>query len=166
MRVHIKSATKKCTLVAATLIVTAGNSLAATAPAIFNGLIAATCILTAGVTGVLTPNSTYSTLSSRNALGVSSVVSVVSTGLIGSPFGVSAIAPSSFSSGPADGNTSTTFTSTYSVTGGATASNVAGATVTPVGVGATVMTVDLDATKSSGNFSAGAYSAIVTVRCE
>ena len=133
---------------------------AATAPALFSGAVTSTCVLTVGTPGLITANADFTQLSSDNAGGLESTVSALSTGV---GFKVSAIAPSSFTTGP---STADSFASKYTLSGATTASNIAGATTTTIAAGVTQVSVDLEAAKSSGNFNAGAYTAAVTVRCE
>jgi hypothetical protein len=154
---------KFLTLAAGMLLLSSAQAFAATAGALFSGAVTSTCVLTAGTPGIIAPNSDYTGLSSQNAGGLSSSVAALATG---SSFKVSAIAPNTFLTAPADGNTNTSFASSYSLSGSTTASNVAGATQTPLNSGSATVSVNLAASKSSGNFSAGAYTAEVTVRCE
>jgi len=137
-----------------------GGASAGDMPATFAGLVLSTCVLTAGTAGVLTNNSSFNDLASTNAGGARSTVVALTTG---TGFKISALAPSSFVTGD---STSVTFSADYNLNGVTTASGVAGATQTTLNLGTTTVSVGLDAQKSSGNFSAGAYSAIVTVRCE
>ena len=138
-------------------------ALAVDGPALFGGSITDTCILTAGLTGSITANSNNTELNSKNALGRASRVVAVATG---AGFKVTTIAPSAFVTAPAGGNTGNSFSSTYSLSGVTTASDVAGATPTTLNTGGTNVDVDLDVDKTSGFFTAGAYVAQVTVRCE
>ena len=133
---------------------------AATANAVFSGSILSTCVLTVGTPGVMTADSGYSGLSSDNASGVESTVSALVTG---GTFNVSAIAPSAFTLGD---SSNVSFVTDYTLTGAATASDVAGATTTAIPAGVTNVSVDLAATKSTGTFAAGVYAATVIVRCE
>ncbi len=135
-------------------------AFAATSPALFSGAVNSTCVLTVGVAGIITPNADFTKLSSDNAGGSESTVSVLATGAI---YKVSAIAPGAFTAGP---STADSFTSKYTLSGATSASNVAGATTTTLTPGVTNVAVDLEADKSSGTFNAGIYNAAVTVRCE
>jgi hypothetical protein len=142
------------------MISVTSTGFAATAPALFSGTVLSTCVLTVGTPGILTPNASYSKLSSDNAGGSESTVSALATG---TGFKVSAIAPSAFTTGPTAADT---FVSKYSLSGANTASNVAGATTTTLTPGTSLVSVGLEADKSTGTFGAGAYTAAVTVRCE
>jgi hypothetical protein len=102
-------------------------------------------------------------LSSGNAGGVNGSVTATTTG---TGFSVTTEAPSSFTLSPAGGGTNVTFVSSYSATGVTTISLSAGTTITPLNLGVTAVDVHLSATKSTGSFPAGAYSAEVLVRCE
>ncbi len=133
---------------------------ATTTPAIFTGAIVNACVLTAGATGVLMPNATYTNLSSTNSLGSGSFVAALTTG---SGFHITAEAPSSFTVGD---STNVRFATTYNLTGVTSATNVTGTVASLLGIGISTVDVGLTATKSSGNFTTGAYTAAVTVRCE
>lgn len=137
------------------LVLAPVNAFAATGTATFNGIVASTCILTAGATGVITPNADYSSLSSTNSGGSASVVTALSTGIT---FKVSTDAPT--------GVAGDTLTSSYSLSGSTTSGSVSGATPTPLNAGSTAVAVNMSAVKTSGYFNAGAYTGLVTVRCE
>jgi hypothetical protein len=141
-------------------VLCAGAAIASTQSAVFSGTVLSTCSLTVGSAGVITSNAGGTTLSSNNSGGSSSVVTAIATG---ASFNVTAEAPSSFTVG---NSTNVTFAATYDLTGATSATGVSGAVQTLLGVGSTTVDVDLTATKSSGVFEAGAYSASVTVRCE
>lgn len=136
------------------------TAFAATAPALFSGTIASTCVLTVGTPGIITANAGFTKLSSDNAGGLESTVSALATGV---GFKVSAIAPNAFTTGPTSADS---FIADYSLSGANTASNVPGATTTTLTAGTTLVSVGLEADKSTGTFGAGAYTAAVTVRCE
>lgn len=144
------------------LAIAIGSSpaLAVDAGAVFTGLVTSTCALTVGTAGVMTANAGYTTLSSENAGGSRSTVAALTTG---DTFNISAIAPSTFTAGD---SSNVTFATDYTLTGSTSASDILGATPTLLNVGTTTVAVDLTATKSTGNFPAGAYAATVTVRCE
>lgn len=141
-------------------ILCAGAAIASTQSAVFSGTVLSTCSLTAGTPGVITSNAGSTTLSSNNSGGSGSTVTAVATG---ASFNVTAEVPSTFTVGS---STNVTFAATYDLTGATSATGVSGAVQTLLGVGTTTVDVDLTATKSSGVFAAGAYSASVTVRCE
>jgi hypothetical protein len=133
---------------------------AADATAVFSGAVASTCILTVGSPGLITADAGFTHLDSDNAGGAESTVAALATG---AGFKVSALAPTTFTVG---NSTNVTFAADYSLTGATAASNVAGATPTTLNAGSTSVSVGLEASKSSGTFPAGVYSAAVTVRCE
>lgn len=135
-------------------------SLAATTGAVFTGAVENTCVLTVGTPGVITPNSAYTVMSSKNALGSQSTVAALVTG---GTFSVSTVAPSSFTVGD---STNVSFASSYSLSGATSATDITGLTATQILPGVTNIEVDLTATKSTSNFVTGAYNATVTVRCE
>ena len=84
----------------------------------------------------------------------------------GTTFRISALAPASFTLAPATGNDNVSFAAAYSGSGATTITSTPGATQTSLGLGLTNVVVQLGATKSSGNFASGNYTATVTVRCE
>lgn len=131
------------------------SSFAATGTAAFTGTIASTCILTAGTPGVIAPNADYTNLSSTNAGGSVSTVTALATGAV---FKVSTDAPT--------GVTADTLTSSYSLSGSTTSGSVSGSTLTTLNPGSTAVAVNMSAVKTSGHFNAGAYTGLVTVRCE
>ena len=140
---------------AALLLLAPAGAHAATGTANFSGTIAAICILTSGAAGVITPNSTYTTLSSTNTGGFASTLTAISTG---TAFTVATDAPT--------GITADTLSSSYSLSGSTSASNVSGSTQTTLNAGTTAVSVNMVAAKTSGNFASGNYAATVTVRCE
>ncbi len=142
------------------MAITCTNAHAATAPAVFTGTVLSTCVLTVGTPGIIAPNSDFSALDSRNPGGLPSSVSALTTG---GSFSISAVPPASFTTGSSTG---VTFATAYTLSGATTASGVIGTATTLLGIGVTNISVDLAATKSSGSFQAGAYTAAVTVRCE
>ena len=131
------------------------NGFAATGTASFAGTITSTCILTSGTPGVIAPNADYTGLSSTNAGGSVSTVTALSTG---AAFKVSTDAPT--------GVTADTLTSSYSLSGSTTSGSVSGSTLTTLNPGSTAVAVNMSAVKTSGHFAAGAYTGLVTVRCE
>ena len=136
----------------------------ATTGALFAGSILSTCALVAGTPGIIAPNADYTGLSSHNGGGLASLVNAVTTG---SGFAITTEAPAAFTLAPAGADTNTTFSSTYALSGSTTASEVDGATPTTLNLGASLVTVNMAADKSSGVFPASpTYSAVVTVRCE
>lgn len=147
---------------AAFFVTVAGSTpaLAVDAGAVFAGLVLSTCALTVGTPGVMTANAGYTSLSSENAGGSRSTVVALTTG---ATFNISALAPSTFTAGD---SSNVTFATDYTLTGSTSASDILGVTTTLLNIGTTTVAVDLTATKSTGNFPAGAYAATVTVRCE
>jgi hypothetical protein len=162
-RISPRTSARCVVALAASVTVLSGTSFAATADVPFTGAILSICALTVGIPGVVAPNATYDELSSTNAGGTNGTIAALTTG---SGFSVTTEAPSNFTLAPTGGGTNVTFASAYSATGVTTISLSAGNTVTPLNVGLTTVSVQLEATKSSGTFPAGAYSAEVLVRCE
>jgi hypothetical protein len=137
--------------------------LPATADIPFTGAILSICALTVGVPGILAPNATYDELSSSNSGGSNGTIAALTTG---GGFTITTEAPSNFTLSPTGGGTNVTFDTAYTATGVTTISLSAGETISPLNVGLTTVSVRLEATKSTGSFPAGAYSAEVLVRCE
>ena len=158
--------TKKAPLAAltASLLVAPAAANAADEIVLFNAAVAGACILTVGTPGTMAVDvATYQTLSSKNATGIAGTVTALTSG---TGFEVSTTAPSAFLVAPATGNDNVSFASSYSLSGVTTILDVPGITPTVLGLGLTQVDVDLTATKSSGGFETGLYTASVTVTCE
>ena len=140
---------KKLNLILAiALLIAPVSGFAATGTASFSGTVVSTCFLTAGTPGVIALNADYTSMSSTNTGGsVSTVIFKVSTD---APTGVSA----------------DTLSSSYALSGATTSASVSGSTQTLLNAGNTAVSVNMSAIKTSGNFAAGAYIGLVTVRCE
>ena len=141
----------------------ANSAYAADATVPFAGLVTSTCALTVGTPGVMSASTDFKSLSSTNAAGVAGTVTALSTG---TNYKVSAIAPTTFKTAPAGGGDDVTFAATYSGAGSTSIGSTPGATTTTLNAGTTVVSVNLAATKGSGTFNGGAYTAEVIVRCE
>lgn len=147
----------------AALPLTSASALAQlTDDVLFNATVGDECTVVADTDGTLALNGTSSVLSSTEAGGAAGAATVTTNS---TSFNISIDAISSFTSGPADADTNTTFATTYSASGATTASGVSGTTTTPLGNGATTLSIDASATKSTGTFSAGTYVLTATVRC-
>jgi hypothetical protein len=131
------------------------SSFAATGTASFAGTITSTCAITAGSPGRISPNADYSNLASTNPGGFSSQVTALATG---NTFSLSTDAPAGIS---ADLKSSS-----YSLSGATTKGTTDGTTPSPLASGLTNVSVDMSATRSNSIFTAGAYTGVVTVRCE
>ncbi len=127
----------------------------------FNGTVADTCAITVNSSGTITPNATYTQLSSTNAGGAAGTATILA---IGTGWDVAADAPSSFSTEPTP--TASTFAASYNLSGVTTAANVPGATTTALNNGSTNVAVNLTATHPTGSYTAGTYTATVVLRCE
>ncbi len=149
----------KVTAVLAVLTPVHANAVTGNIP--FNGSVSASCAITVGSSGTITPNATYSELSSANAGGAPGTASILA---IGTSWNVSADAPSSFSTEPV--TTASTFSASYDLSGVTTAASVPGSTTTSLGNGTTNVSVNLTAAHPSGSYQAGTYAATVVLRCE
>ncbi|WP_011580643.1 MULTISPECIES: hypothetical protein [Chelativorans] len=154
---------KKLFVAAVITAATMSNAEAATATMPFSSTVSATCNIAIDSAGIMTPSSDQTQLSSQEQGGSAGLATITTTG---ASFDVTASAPTAFSAAPAGGETNVTFASLYSATGATTATDVAGATPTALGTGVTNLAVDLTATKSTGIFPEGNYSADVTITCE
>ncbi|KQT64173.1 hypothetical protein ASG54_01325 [Aureimonas sp. Leaf460] len=141
------------------------------------GALAATtgsCTINVTAGGVLKPNATLTTLSTKNPGGSAGRASITAAAggmlpsalcLIGLPLNcmqVSISTPSSFSSAPA-GNTNVTLVGTFSQVGSSSFLNLLSLVILN---GTYSFDFDLTATKLSGSFGAGTYQATQTIRCE
>lgn len=150
-----------CVLVG--LAAVSGPANAATGSIPFGGIVTSICVLTVGSSGVLSPNAQYTSLSSITSGGSTGTLAALTTG---TGFRVSASTPSSFLSAPSGGSDNVTFETRYSTSGATILGLTLGNTQSTLAVGLTNISVDLTATKSSGHFSSGNYSAQVVVTCE
>ena len=134
---------------------------AATGNVLFNGTITATCTLTVNSNGTMTVSSDLQSLSSHNAGGSAGSAQVDTTG--GVTLSVDPVATTTV---PASDVTATTWTPTFATTGAQTIAETGTATALTA-PGTSTVAVNLAGTKSGTNrFSAGAYQATVTLRCE
>lgn len=138
------------------------QAFAATANIPFNGTVTSTCVITVGTPGTIMPNAGFTVLGSAQPGGAQGTASILATD---ATFDASVDAPAAWSSAPGSAP-ATTFATEYDLSGATSASNVAGATLTPLAAGTTTVGVDLAATASSGTFGAGTYTATAVLRCE
>ena len=132
-------------------------AVAATGNVEFNGTVNTTCTINVDNAGTLAQSADANVLSSKIAGGSNGQATVTTTGL---NFGVSVANPTAWVSGPTAADS---FAADMTI-GGSTAA--AGSTV-PVGLGDTVVEVDLVATAAAGtSFANGAYDAVVVLTCE
>ena len=142
---------------------TSSSAMAASGDVIFNGVVASVCTVTIGAPGTLAADGNVDQLSSKNTGGAQGGATVVATS---GAFSVSALAPTDFSIKPPEETATSTFTTTYSVSGATTVAETAGATTSAINAGVNTVNVDLTADRASGAYSAGAYTGLVTVLCE
>ncbi|MCR4267813.1 hypothetical protein [Nitratireductor sp. ZSWI3] len=150
-------------LISALIFVSASPAAAVEGSVIFNGTILSTCLITIGTPGTLAANADFTELSSEAPGGISGTATILTTGI---GYNLSTSAPAAFTSAPAGGDDAVVFASSYSASGVTSLLDVVGTVTSPLGLGLTNVDVDLTATKSSGNFPAGSYTAQVTVTCE
>jgi len=161
-----RSALRKASkLAAVSLLALAG--LAQTASAYdttitFTGTITDTCVVAVTNSGILGVNTEQTRLASDEGLGLAATAGVVTN----SPRSqIQVLAPIAFETAPVGSELNTSFDTAYSLTGTTNADVSDGQTLTPLEVGASVLSVDAGATKSEGTFEGGAYSFVTTVRC-
>lgn len=145
-----------------TALVPSSVTHAATGVVTFSGTVTTTCTLNVNSTqGVLTPDATLRTLSSRNSGGRPATVDVITTGGVN----ISIVSASSTSVPPGDSG-NITWLPTYLISG----TQPVPETTTPtllVGSGSRTLEVHLQGTKSSTDTLVnGTYAATVTVKCE
>jgi hypothetical protein len=142
------------------LVLSADLARAAVAPAPFSAAVNNSCTLTVLRSGVLAVNTASTLLASNITGGRTAQVRALTTSR---GFKVSAIAPTAFTTGD---SANTTFASLYTLRGATVVTNRSGSTITNLNRGTHTVTVNLRATRTSGIFPNGSYSAVVTVRCE
>lgn len=113
--------------------------------------------------GALAQNSDLTQLASNQPAGRPGLVEITATR---ASYQVWLDSPTGFTTMPTGGDTGVTFSSSYSLTGATSASNVTGGTATRLKIGQTNLAADLVANRSGDTFPAGNYSSEVTVRCE
>jgi hypothetical protein len=145
--------------VAAGVLVAPVQAFAVTGDVLFNGDVSNTCAITVGSAGTMTPNVGQTVLSSENAGGSAGTASIVTTS---AAYQVSLNAPTGFNAGSPAAPSS--FAAKYSTTGASTYTDQTGAN--PLATGTTAVNVHLAATKTTGSFATGTYSATVVLRCE
>lgn len=128
----------------------------------FTGIVLDSCALIIGTDGLLGQSGDQTILSSTESGGLPGTVTATTNGIAST---LEVITPTSFLTGPASADTNTTFASSYALAGTTTLSEVVGSTVSPLGLGVTIATIDASATKSSGTFDSGTYELVTTVRC-
>ncbi|MEO1043773.1 MAG: hypothetical protein AAFX52_15940 [Pseudomonadota bacterium] len=153
---------KKLLGIVPVLLLATGTSFAQTDDVIFNGTVSDSCTVVADTNGTLGLNGTGTVLASTETGGAAGQATITATG---TSFNVTIDAITNFTTGPADADTNTTFSTTYDASGATTAAGVDGATPTSLGSGITTLGVNANATKTTGIFSAGTYSLTATVRC-
>ncbi len=128
----------------------------------FNGLIPGVCLVTILTSGTLTPNATYTTLSSENAGGARGTATVVTTS---ASFDLQIDSPAGFSAMPAGGDTGVSYDALVSATGVTILSDIVDGALSALGLGLTTLNVGATATRGGDTFPAGSYQLPVTVRC-
>jgi hypothetical protein len=145
--------------VVAGVLVAPVQAFAVTGDVLFNGDVSNTCAITVGSAGVMMPNVGQTQLSSENAGGSAGAASIVATS---AAYQVSINAPTGFNTGSPVAPSA--FAAKYSATGASVYANQTGAN--PLATGTTNVSVHLAATKTTGSYATGTYSATVVLRCE
>lgn len=133
-----------------------------TADVIFNATVSDSCTVIADSSGTLGLNGTSTVLASTETGGSAGQATVTAST---NTYNISIDTVSGFTTGPADADTNTTFSTSYDASGATSATGVDGATPTPLGTGVTTLAVNANATKTTGIFSSGTYALTATVRC-
>ena len=121
------------------------------------------CAIMVTQNGRLRPNIENTELSSRQAGGIAGVATVTSTN---SSYQMSIDQTIGFTSAPADGNTNTTFSATYSGSGAANFMETPGNIPVKAQKGTTTVETNFIATRSPDAFPAGNYNGELILRCE
>ncbi|MEM1380535.1 MAG: hypothetical protein AAGH41_07920 [Pseudomonadota bacterium] len=153
---------KRLVLPTALSALSTGTAMAQTADVLFNGTVGDACTVVADTNGTLALNGTSTVLASTETGGAAGTATVTTNN---TTFTIEIDAISAFTTGPADADLNTVFATTYDASGATTATGVTGTTQTSLGQGVTTLSVDAEATKTSGTFSAGSYQLTATVRC-
>ncbi|WP_411816970.1 hypothetical protein [Hyphococcus sp. DH-69] len=129
---------------------------------LFDGLILDVCVLTISSSGTLTPNSTYTELSSSNGGGSPGGATAVTTS---SDFNLVIDAPAGFSAMPSGGDANVTYDASVDASGVTILGGVGTGVLSSLGLGLTNLSINASATKAAGVFPAGSYQLPVTIRC-
>ena len=136
------------------------QAFAVTGNVIFNADVNNTCVINIVDAGIMKGNVGLTQLSSETAGGQPGLATVATTS---SAYSVNVNSPLAFSTFPT-GGAATSFAAKYSTTGASVYSNQTVAN--PLAVGTTNVQVHLAATKATGSFPTGTYTATVVLRCE
>lgn len=147
--------------VAAAVLAVPFEASAVTGDVIFNGTVSNTCSIVVDNAGSMTTNVGQTVLGSAQAGGAAGQATVTTTS---GAYSVSIDAVTAFDTAPVGGGTGVTFATNYSGSGDTTIASTSGTSA--LNTGATVVSVNLAATKSSGSFPSGTYSATAVLRCE
>ncbi len=130
---------------------------------IFNGSLLDICIVAVSTPGTITPNASYTSMSSENPGGGRGLALVTTTSL---NFDLAIDAPTTFTSMPVGGDSGVSYDALVSATGVTSLTDVVAGALSSLGLGVTNLQVGVTATKGAGVFPAGAYQIPVTIRCE
>ena len=157
---------RRCLVAVAVNMLVIGSAASATS---------GTCTILVASPGILAPNPSLTSLSTQNPGGAPARVSVTaqaggvlpflvcSLGLPLNCMKVTVTNPSSFTSAPSSGGANVTLASMFSVVGSGSQFNLLGVVILN---GTTLFNFDLVATKQTGTFAAGSYTATETITCE
>lgn len=138
----------------------AGPASALDANLNFSGLILDACLITLGTPGVFVLNADGQSVTTENS--VSATATVVTTS---ANFQIEALPPTQFSAAPNGGNDNVTFTTSLSANGVTSLLGVVSGITSPLGLGITLLEVDMTAERPNGGFPTGLYSATAVLRC-
>ena len=145
---------------AATAALAWTGAAAQTADVPFNGVVTPSCTVLASTPGTLVVNGAGDLLSS--AAGIAGTALVTATGP-GYEAGVDP--PFGFDLAPSGGGADVAFSVSYAASGATVSASLNAGTPVTLTLGATTLTIDAAAQKTSGIFPAGAYRLLTTVRC-
>lgn len=139
-----------------------GSAFAVDQDVTFRGTILESCSLVIGTDGTLGVSTDQTVLSSEETGGIFGTVTAATNGLGAT---IEVITPTGFQTGPSSADTNTVFAADYDLSGATVLTEILGGVLTPLGLGATLITVNASATKTSGTFDAGIYELVTVVRC-
>lgn len=128
----------------------------------FTGTILDSCVVAVVSPGTLDASTDQTVLSSRVGSGQDGQATVT-TNSTGSTIEV--LAPTAFLVAPTGSDANTLFEAKYWLSGQTATADLDGTVATSLGLGLTNISVGGRATKSTGTYTAGAYSMLTTVRC-
>lgn len=128
----------------------------------FTGTIPESCTVTILTTGLLGVSAGQDALSSEEVGGLAATASIVTNSANSR---VRMVNPTDFTSAPSGASSNVAFGTNYLLVGTTTGSQADGETETTLNTGLTTITINANATKSSGTLPTGDYTLTPTLRC-